>query len=97
MSIVDSERIAVERPPLVARQDKLRNWLRWDNLRRLPILPLIVIGLFVIIALFGEWIAPNDPYETSLRSRLLPPAWMERGDPRYFLGTDRLGRDVLSR
>jgi peptide/nickel transport system permease protein len=97
MSRVDTERLAVEQRPHVARQGKLRIWLGWDNLRRLPILPFIVISLFVIIAVFGEWIAPNDPYETSLRARLLPPAWMERGDPRYLLGTDRLGRDVLSR
>ena len=97
MSVLEREGVAVERPALSARQGKIRSWLRWDNLRRLPTFQLIVIGLFVIMALFGEWLAPNDPYETSLRARLLPPAWMEGGDPRYFLGTDRLGRDVLSR
>jgi len=97
MSVVEREGQAVERPAVVARQGKLRSWLRWDDLRRLPIFQLIVICVFVITALFGEWLAPNDPYETSLRARLLPPAWMEGGDARYFLGTDRLGRDVLSR
>ena len=97
MSVVEREGQAVERRAFVARQGKLRSWLRWDNLRRLPIFQLIVIGVFVITALFGEWLAPNDPYETSLRARLLPPAWMAGGDARYFLGTDRLGRDVLSR
>jgi peptide/nickel transport system permease protein len=71
--------------------------LTWRNLRRLPILPLTIIVLFVIVALFGEWLAPNDPYKTSLNARLLPPAWMEGGDPSYLLGTDRLGRDVFSR
>ena len=97
MSVVEREGVAVERPAVVAPQGKLQSWLRWDNLRRLPIFQLIVIGVFVIMALFGHWLAPNDPYETSLRARLLPPAWMEGGDARYFLGTDRLGRDVLSR
>ena len=97
MSVVEREGVTVERPAVVARQGKLRSWLRWDNLRRLPIFQFIVIGVFVIMALFGEWLAPSDPYETSLRARLLPPAWMEGGDARYFLGTDRLGRDVLSR
>lgn len=96
MSIVDFKHVGVERS-FVERQSKLRRWLCWDNLRRLPLLPLFVIGLFVGIALFGQWLAPVNPYETSLRARLLPPAWMERGDPRYLLGTDRLGRDVLSR
>jgi peptide/nickel transport system permease protein len=97
MSVVETERVLVEQPAVVERQGELRNWLRWDNLRRLPILPVTVIGLFVIMALFGQWLAPNDPYETSLLARLLPPAWMEEGDTRYLLGTDRLGRDVLSR
>ncbi len=97
MSVVDTEHVAVEQPTVIERQGKPRSWLRWDNLRRLPIPQLIVIGLFVIMALFGQWLAPNDPYETSLRSRLLPPAWIEGGDARFFLGTDRLGRDVLSR
>ncbi|MGE5218851.1 MAG: ABC transporter permease [Chloroflexota bacterium] len=97
MSVVDFKHVDVERHAFVERQSKLRAWLRWDNLRRLPLLPLFVIGLFVGIALFGQWLAPVNPYETSLRARLLPPVWMERGDPRYLLGTDRLGRDVLSR
>jgi peptide/nickel transport system permease protein len=97
MSVVDTERAAVKRPTIVERQGRLRNWLQWDNLRRLPILPFIVIGLFVVMALFGQWLAPNDPYETSLGARLLPPAWMEGGDARYLFGTDGLGRDVLSR
>jgi peptide/nickel transport system permease protein len=97
MSIVDRERIAIEQPKVVERRDALRGRLSWDNLRRLPIFPFTVIFLFVIIALFGEWLAPNDPYKTSLGARLLPPAWMEGGDPLHLLGTDRLGRDVLSR
>ncbi|HMA81304.1 MAG TPA: ABC transporter permease [Candidatus Binatia bacterium] len=97
MSKVDFKHVGAERYAFVERQSKLRRWRRWDNLRRLPLLPVFVIGLFVGIALFGQWLAPVNPYETSLRARLLPPAWMERGDPRYLLGTDRLGRDVLSR
>jgi peptide/nickel transport system permease protein len=97
MSVVESERLRVEQTTVVSRRGKLGSWLPWSNLRRLPILPLTVITIFVTIALFGEWLAPNDPYATSLTARLLPPAWMERGDARYFLGTDRLGRDVLSR
>jgi peptide/nickel transport system permease protein len=97
MSVIATERVAAERLTGVERQGKLPSWLRWGNVKRVPIFPLSVIGLFVIMSLFGQWLAPNDPYETTLRARLLPPAWMEGGDARYFLGTDRLGRDVLSR
>jgi peptide/nickel transport system permease protein len=97
MSVVDTEPVAIKQPTLDARQEKLPIRLSWNNLRRLPLIPFGVIGLFIIVALFGQWLAPHDAYETSLRARLLPPAWMEGGDVRYFLGTDRLGRDVLSR
>lgn len=96
MSLVNTEHAAVKQP-IIERQGNLRSWRRWDNLRRLPILQLLVIGLFVFIALFGEQIAPKDPYQTSLTARLLPPAWMEGGNAKYLLGTDQLGRDVLSR
>jgi len=97
MSRVDTEHATVEAPIVYGRQEKIPTWLRWDNLRRMPLLQLIVIALFVIMAVFGNWLAPSDPYETSLRARMLPPAWLEGGDAKYLLGTDRLGRDVLSR
>jgi peptide/nickel transport system permease protein len=97
MSVVDTERAAIRRLSFVERRVGRRSSLWWANLRRLPIIPLIVVGSFVIMAQLGPWLAPNDPYETRLQARLLPPAWMEGGNARYFLGTDRLGRDVLSR
>jgi peptide/nickel transport system permease protein len=97
MSLVDTEHVKLQQSSAAVRQGKLPLQLWWSELRRLPLIPFGVIGLFVIIALFGQWLAPHDPYETSLRARLLPPAWMEGGEASYFLGTDRLGRDVLSR
>ena len=51
----------------------------------------------MIPAIFADWIAPHDPKLGTLSTRLLPPAWMEGGDPEYLLGTDRVGRDILSR
>jgi ABC-type dipeptide/oligopeptide/nickel transport system permease subunit len=49
------------------------------------------------VALLAPWIAPHDPIEQDLLSAQLPPAWMQGGDTAYLLGTDSLGRDVLSR
>ncbi len=72
-------------------------WMAWDNLRRLPLLPLLVIGLFVFVSIFGKWLAPLPFDEQSLRLRFLPPAWLDGGNIHYLLGTDNLGRDVLSR
>ncbi len=52
---------------------------------------------FIVMALAAPLIAPHNPNEADLFLRLLPPAWMEGGDRSYVLGTDALGRDVLSR
>ncbi|MGN6581225.1 MAG: ABC transporter permease [Bordetella sp.] len=56
----------------------------------------IVLAL-VLVAIFAPWIAPNDPLSQDLLSPLLPPAWMADGLAKYPLGTDSLGRCVLSR
>jgi peptide/nickel transport system permease protein len=50
----------------------------------------------VLLAVLAPWIAPHDPEEQSLLSRLDPPAWMAGGDWSYPLGSDGLGRDLLS-
>ena len=45
----------------------------------------------------GTLIAPHAPAKINVRSRLIPLVWEEKGDPKYLIGTDQLGRDVLSR
>jgi len=53
----------------------------------------------VLSAVFAPWIAPHDPFDLrqlNLLDSHLPPAWLTDGDPRYLLGTDDQGRDVLS-
>ncbi len=55
------------------------------------------ILLMLIIGISAPFISPFDFQELSLSNRLLPPVWMEGGSSDYFLGTDDLGRDVLSR
>jgi peptide/nickel transport system permease protein len=64
--------------------------------------PRVLIALAMIAgvafcALFAGWIAPHDPAEQNLLAILNPPAWGAAGDSSYLLGTDSLGRDVLSR
>jgi len=62
---------------------------------------VIVLGLFcallVLLAVCAPLIAPYNPTEGVLVDRLLPPMWSEEGSSAYLFGTDRLGRDVLSR
>ncbi len=58
---------------------------------------LVLVVSIILMALFAPLIAPYSPIEQFRDSTRLPPAWMEGGDWRYVLGTDALGRDMLSR
>jgi peptide/nickel transport system permease protein len=62
-----------------------------------PVIPSLIIAAFVLVALLAPILTPADPYAQSLRTRLKPPVWEEGGTWSRPLGTDRLGRDVLSR
>jgi peptide/nickel transport system permease protein len=67
------------------------------RLQQAPIVPAAIISVFALLAIIANLIAPGDPYEQSLRLRFTPPAWEEGGSWTHPLGTDRLGRDLLSR
>lgn len=59
----------------------------------------IISFAFVMIALFAPWLAPSNPYDMkgiSVLDAFLPPVWLEGGDSRFLLGTDSVGRDILS-
>jgi peptide/nickel transport system permease protein len=68
-----------------------------QGLRRAPIIPLIIIVAFVSTAAFAEFLTPHSPTKVSLPKRLRPPAWVQGGSWTYPLGTDPLGRDILTR
>jgi ABC-type dipeptide/oligopeptide/nickel transport system permease subunit len=57
----------------------------------------LVLVAAVLVALLAPLLAPRDPITVNLGDRLLPPVWIERGSWTHVLGTDPLGRDVLSR
>lgn len=61
------------------------------------LIPVAVIGFFVILALFAPWIAPHSPYEVFDQWQGKPPFWSEGAIPGFWLGTDDVGRDLLSR
>jgi peptide/nickel transport system permease protein len=67
------------------------------DLSRLPWVAFVIIVVMTFVALFAPLIAPHNPTEQSLPDKLTPPAWQEGGSSKYLLGTDLLGRDVLSR
>jgi peptide/nickel transport system permease protein len=67
------------------------------DLRRLPWVPATILAVLVLVALLAPFISPHSPTEQSLPDKLKPPAWQEGGSAKHPLGTDLLGRDVLSR
>jgi ABC-type dipeptide/oligopeptide/nickel transport system permease subunit len=58
---------------------------------------LVLFLVLVFTAVFAPWIAPHDPLKQNLSLNRTPPAWSEGGTWEYPLGTDNLGRDILSR
>jgi peptide/nickel transport system permease protein len=79
---------AVEPTAVVsARRDR-----RWP-----PIVPLAIVAGLVLCALLAPWLSPHSPLDGSLGDRLAPPIGMDGTKPGHWLGTDRHGRDTLSR
>ena len=69
----------------------------YDAFRRWPIIPVAVILILLLSAIFAPIVAPYDPLDGNLRARNVPPVWIEEGSSEYLLGTDHIGRDILSR
>ncbi|WP_197525212.1 ABC transporter permease [Symbiobacterium thermophilum] len=95
--------MAAAREPDTRREDArtgrrvLRQALRQLWRRKVALLGVLMVLGAVICALFAPVLAPHDPNAQQVQLRLLPPFWMEGAHPAYPLGTDHLGRDILSR
>ena len=77
-----------------------RDW-RIDTLRSImrsktALISIIILVLLIAIAIAAPMLAPLNPSRVNVLKTLKPPMWLEGGDPKYVLGTDSLGRDVLS-
>jgi peptide/nickel transport system permease protein len=62
-----------------------------------PLIPMSILGGLLFIAIFANVLAPHDPEVGSLGERFRPPFWQQGGSEKFILGSDHLGRDVLSR
>jgi len=88
---LDGARTAAERSG-GARRSFRRLWrLKWG------LAAAAVMLVIVITAVAAPWLAPYSPIEVDITHRLGPPAWMEGGKIQHLLGTDQIGRDLLSR
>ena len=68
-----------------------------SGLRRAPKIPTVILGILLAFGLFGQWLAPHDPIAIDLAKSFTPPVWHAEGSASNLLGTDKLGRDILSR
>jgi len=62
-----------------------------------PLIPALILATTAFVAIFANVLAPHDPEVGTLGARFKPPFWQAGGSTEYLLGTDHLGRDVLSR
>jgi peptide/nickel transport system permease protein len=81
----------------MSRPLALRKTLRllW-RLKLAVVAGILLLGI-VCTALLAAVVAPCDPLATDIAARLKPPRWLEGSRPEYLLGTDQVGRDILSR
>ena len=91
---ISGTRPAPLRPVRAAARGMLAFWGGADVVLRLALLLTLAL---VLAALLGPVLAPHDPNTQSLLARLRPPIGFERAREGFFLGTDELGRDMLSR
>ena len=66
-------------------------------LRGIPRTPVVILTLFLVCGIFGNFITPHDPMKTNLGAAKSPPFFQQGGSTKYLLGTDGFGRDILSR
>jgi peptide/nickel transport system permease protein len=84
----------------VVNNNRPSSLLRWTRLllrSKTGTVGLIIVFIVFFIAIFAPLIAPHDPAQTNPAVMLKPPVWVEGGEQGYILGTDNLGRDLLSR
>jgi len=70
---------------------------RYFSVNRGPVIGLVVIVVLALVAVFADVLALHPPNEQYRDAFLAPPAWLEGGSMRFILGTDDVGRDILSR
>lgn len=88
MTVTTPPIVVAEPPPPAAA---------WRRLHGFPVIPVAILLFIAFVAVFADVLAPYDPQVGSLARRFRPPAWQEGGSMAYLLGTDHVGRDVLSR
>ena len=88
--------MTVTTPPIAVTGPSLRPVAFWRT-QGFPLVPVLILLFIALVAVFANVLAPYDPQVGSLALRYRPPAWQDGGSMAHLLGTDHVGRDVLSR
>jgi dipeptide transport system permease protein len=94
---MSTETLQATAAPAGAPPHPAREFWSYFSANRGAVAGLVVIALVLFCALFAPLIAPHDPNLTNNTVFLKPPFWQEGGSLSYPLGTDAIGRDILSR
>ena len=81
----------------ILRPSRFPSRISWGAVKRAPLIPIFLLSIVVFAGVFADLIAPENPRRGDLRARMSPPAWQSGGSTDHMLGTDHLGRDILSR
>ncbi|MBP1848792.1 ABC transporter permease subunit [Rhizobium halophytocola] len=95
LSQIDNE-VAPTTSAAMRRQMLKEFWFYFSE-NRGAVLGLVIFLALIFIAVFAHFVAPHSPFEQYRDSILMPPAWSEGGKATFLLGTDAVGRDILSR
>lgn len=77
--------------------ESFREFIQQFKKNKAAVVGAWIVLLLVVCAIFAPLLAPHDPYVQNAQDRLLKPIWEHGGNAKYLLGTDDLGRDILSR
>ncbi|MCM3246273.1 ABC transporter permease [Cytobacillus firmus] len=84
----------------ISTVQRRKPWVRWIKLliqSKTGTVGFFIVSLVIFVAIFADILAPHDPASNNLGDMLKPPVWLDGGSQDYILGTDNLGRDILSR
>ena len=93
----DAVTLPAARPVSTAPPGPWREFWHAFAANRGAVAGLVTVALLLLVALLAPWIAPHAPDATNSAAFLRPPAWQAGGSSQYLLGTDAIGRDILSR
>ncbi|MBG9588401.1 ABC transporter permease [Cytobacillus firmus] len=92
--------VKVSSETTISTVQRRKPWVRWIKLllqSKTGTVGFFIVSLVIFVAIFADILAPHDPASNNLGDMLKPPVWLDGGSQNYILGTDNLGRDILSR